>query len=291
MDDMKKDSSWNIRPGGRTLTPSERTAQIDDELRFDHLIGEARPEPWPLPPRRRVLGWVFRGGRRGKLEGLAAFISASCDLVTLRRYSGYVVALALGLVIWALAGAPFERLWRRGADPDYDQVLVLTYEIRQPQPLAGDERGPMGLAMDAQLTPLEVIVLSEEDLNRELSSLIRRPLSSRDRDGADAGEGQSLDGKTASGEAVWQEMLSTFAAWLERQRALGNAPWSAIRLQKVYVGDRQRKVPGALQIELLFSDRQPQLEQRLARELATLFDDIPQVGECTVSEGQQTIIQ
>jgi hypothetical protein len=48
-------------------------------------------------------------------------------------------------------------------------------------------------------------------------------------------------------------MLSTCGAWLERQRILGHAPWTALLVHKVYIGEEQRKQPGAQQIELLLN--------------------------------------
>lgn len=281
MHDEQQDSV-NPERGWEAPTAAARTARIDAELHLDHLIELARPEPWPLPPRRRLLGRVFRG-RRGAPRGLAARL-AGYDWTALRRYWGYAAALVLGLAIWALAGAPLTRLYQRSLGLGYDQVLVLTYEILPPAPAGHRLDPPSGDSADG-LTPLEVIVLDEDEINQELEAMANRPLPSIGEDGPRAGE--EVPAAEDAGEAVWQEMLSAFGDWLARQRRRGSAPWTALRVHKVYLGDDQRKEPGAVQIELRFSGRQPHLEERLARELAALFDDIPQVGECTVSETQQ----
>jgi hypothetical protein len=275
-DDGYGESGWEKEGGNDPPTPHERDRALYAELRLAELITQARPDPWPLPSRRRMFDKVFsRCGRGGWIPQLKL---ESFRWTGLRIYMGYAAAFIVGLAIWTVLAGQWDRL--RGIDWNNSQVLVLNYEIQRASPTSAD--GGPTKADGTELTPLEVIVLTEEQLSEEITGVVSRPIAFPTH-GDDGTTGQPLvAGGITQEEQVWECMLGEFCDWLERKRAGGAAPWAAIELHKVYVGNEVNQVPGAVRIEVRF-DKQTKAERNeLANELINLFDEIPLVGSCTV---------
>jgi len=285
MNDNLDDSRREHQPDeGSTRPAAVKTREIDDELRLERLIGAARPAAWPRLPRRRMLRRVFN--RYSERNWRPERRAPGFDWAGLRRFAAYAAVVFAGLALWTAFLGPLEQLVP-GFGWHGDQTLVFRYEI-QPDPAAA-EAGPATAAVKPTgLNPLDVIVLSEDELNTELNVLVAEQDAAASTDAAAGGDGQPADGQPDQAEQAWRSMLSAFYDWVVRQHSGDAAPWAAIELQKVYAGGGAGSAPAAVEIEIRFSGQQPRQRERLAAELAALFENIPLVGECTVSESRQT---
>jgi hypothetical protein len=268
----------------RPTSATQQARAIDDELRLEQLIGAARPTPWPRPPRRRLLQHVFT--RYRERDWRPARRPPGFDWAGLRRFAGYAAVVFIGLALWTVFLGPPQQLVP-GFDWRSDQVLVFRYEI-QPDPVDADTGSAAGAGIPAGLTPLDVIVLSEDELNSELNELAAAKDTAVSADTAADVGGPPADSQPDPAEQTWRSMLSAFYDWVVRQHSGDAAPWAAIELQKVYAGGDTNRSPEAVQIEIRFSGQRARERERLAAELAALFENIPLVSECTVSESRQT---
>jgi hypothetical protein len=285
MNDKLGDSRKEQVPAAdRPVSATQQAREIDDELRLEQLIGEARPTPWPRPPRRRLLKHVFTRYRERDWQPTRR--APGFDWAGLRRFAGYAAVVLIGLALWTVFLGPPQQLVP-GFDWRGDQVLVFRYEI-QPDPATADTGSAGAAGMPAGLTPLDVIVLSEDELNTELNVLADEQDAAASANAAADGGGQPDERQPDPAEQTWRSMLSAFYDWVVRQHSGDAAPWAAIELQKVYAGGGAGSAPAAVEIEIRFSGQRARERERLAAELAALFENIPLVSECTVSESRQT---